>query len=170
MVVTIPPAYQGGRGSYRLLIDRSGNTTKYGKYFYRKLNEQPPNRTFDPHQPPESNRGRTETIKLRDGSRAAVRVFNAVKNEWRLTRLGKEFYSKQNDRWTVNIPVKVHHKHKNGTYYIRKAWVSSTSIAGLGELSFSSTLPEEQQRGGDSAGRDVAVHKRGEVRRENRDP
>ena len=146
MIVTIPPVYQGGRGSYRLLIDRNGNTTKYGKYFYQKLNEQPPNRTFDPHQPTESSRGRTETIKLRDGSRVAVRVFNAVKNEWRLTRLGKQFYSKQNDRWTVNIPVKVHHKHKNGTYYVRKAWVASTSIAVLGELSFSSTLPEEQQR------------------------
>ena len=147
MSVTIPSAHPGGRSSYRMLIDRSGNVTKNGKYFYRRLNEQPPNRTFDPEQQTErSNRGRSETIKLRDGSRAAVRVFNHLKGEWRLTKLGEDFFGKRNDRWIVDIPVKVHHPHKNGTYYIRETWIASTSILALGELAFPSSLPEAEQR------------------------
>ncbi len=49
MIVTIPPADAGKKSTYRSLIDRHGNITKTGTYFYRKLNENPPNKGFDPH-------------------------------------------------------------------------------------------------------------------------
>ena len=81
MLVTTPPAHPGGRSSFRRLIDRNGNPTKSRTtYFYQKLQEQAPNRDFDPEQQPEkASRGRSETIKLRDGSRATVRIFNHLK-------------------------------------------------------------------------------------------
>ncbi len=50
VIVTIPPAEAGRKSTYKSLIDRHGNITKSGMYFYQKLNEDPPNRAFDPSQ------------------------------------------------------------------------------------------------------------------------
>ena len=50
MIVTIPSAEAGRKSTYRSLIDRHGNITKSGTYFYEKLNQEPPNRGFDPNQ------------------------------------------------------------------------------------------------------------------------
>ncbi len=75
MIVTIPSAEAGRNSTYRSLIDRHGNITKSGTYFYRKLNEEPPNRGFDPNQQAErAPGGKSETTMLRDGSKAAVRT------------------------------------------------------------------------------------------------
>jgi hypothetical protein len=92
LVVTIPGT--GGRKSaYRSLIDRRGNMTAAGRYFYEKLNEDPPDRGFDPDQQPKrAARGRSETIQLRDGTTAVVRTWNHLKGEWRLTKLGQQFF------------------------------------------------------------------------------
>ena len=75
MIVTIPPALAGGKSTYRTLIDRNGNMTKNGIYFYKELLEDPPNRGFDPsQQAARAPRGKSETILLRDGSRGTVRT------------------------------------------------------------------------------------------------
>ena len=50
MIVTIPPAEAGRKSTYRTLIDRNGNMTKNGIYFYKEILEDPPNRGFDPSQ------------------------------------------------------------------------------------------------------------------------
>ena len=137
MIVTIPPAEAGRKSTYRSLIDRNGNITKNGTYFYQKLNEDPPNRAFDQNQQAErAPRGKSETIMLRDGSRAAVRTWNHLKKEWRRTKLGKDFFGQRGDRWIVNFPVKVHHRHKDGTFYVMNHWASSTSIPALGDFFF----------------------------------
>ena len=82
MIVTIPPAEAGRKSTYKSLIDRNGNITKNGTYFYQKLNEDPPNRAFHPSQQAErAPRGKSETIMLRDGSRAAVRTWNHLKKK-----------------------------------------------------------------------------------------
>ena len=110
-----------------------------------ELLEDPPNRGFDPtQQAARAPRGKSETIMLRDGSRAAVRTWKYLTKEWRSTRLGKEFFGQRSDRWIIHIPVSVHHKRKNGTTFVRNGWAISTSIAPLGELSFPSTTPEAE--------------------------
>ena len=100
MIVTIPPAEAGRKSTYRTLIDRNGNMTKNGIYFYNKLLEDPPNRGFDPsQQAARAPRGKSETILLRDGSRGTVRTWNHLTKEWRKTKLGKEFFGQRSDRW-----------------------------------------------------------------------
>ena len=90
MIVTIPPAEAGRKSTYRTLIDRNGNMTKNGIYFYKELLEDPPNRGFDPgQQAMRAPRGKSETILLRDGSRGTVRTWNHLTKEWRNTKIGK---------------------------------------------------------------------------------
>ena len=121
MIVTIPPAEAGRKSTYRTLIDRNGNMTKNGIYFYKELLEDPPNRGFDPsQQAARAPRGKSETILLRDGSRGTVRTWNHLTKEWRITKLGKEFFGQRSDRWLINIPVKVHHKRANWPDWIRQ--------------------------------------------------
>ena len=104
MIVTIPPAEAGRRSTYRTLIDRNGDMTKNGIYFYKELLEDPPNRGFDPSQQAmRAPRGKSETILLRDGSRGTVRTWNHLTKEWRNTKLGKEFFGQRSDRWLINI-------------------------------------------------------------------
>ena len=74
-----------------------------------------------------------------------MRTWNHLKKTWRNTKLGDEFFGQRSDRWIINIPIKVHHEHKDGTFYIRNGWAISTSIATLGEFSFPSTMPEAEQ-------------------------
>jgi hypothetical protein len=148
MIVTIPPAEAGRKSTYRTLIDRNGNMTKNGIYFYKELLEDPPNRGFDPgQQAMRAPRGKSEQILLRDGSKGTVRTWNHLTKEWRNTKLGKDFFGQRSDRWLINIPVKVHHKRGGGLNpWIRQGWAISTSIASLGEFSFPSTMPEAEQK------------------------
>ena len=39
----------------------------------------------------------------------------------------------------------MHHRHKDGTFYVMNHWASSTSIPALGELSFPSSLSDAEQ-------------------------
>ena len=88
MIVTIPPAEAGRRSTYWTLIDRNGNLTASGTYFYKELLEDPPNRGFDPSQQTvRAPRGKSETILLRDGSRGTVRTWNHLTREWHNTKL-----------------------------------------------------------------------------------
>ena len=63
-----------------------------------------------------------------------------------MTKLGKEFFSKQKDRWIARIPTTVYLKRQNGTYWPREAWLESTSVEALGELKFPATMSEAEQR------------------------
>ncbi len=75
-----------------------------------------------------------------------MRTWSYLTKEWRNTKLGKEFFGQRSDRWIAHIPVRVHHKHSNGTFFIRNGWAISTSIATLGEFSFPTTMPEAEQK------------------------
>ncbi len=73
-------------------MNSKGVMTAAGNYYFAKITEQPPDRQFDPTQnPTRAARGRSEQIKLRDGTHAIVRSWNHIKGEWRVTKLGKEF-------------------------------------------------------------------------------
>jgi hypothetical protein len=77
---------------------------------------------------------------------ATVRTYNARTGAWRLTALGKAFYSHRPTTWTVQIPVRQLLPRKNGTYYAKESWLPGSAVAELGSLSFSGDIPEPQQR------------------------
>ncbi len=119
LIVPIPPAVPGRKSTYRALLDKHGELTKSGKYFYEKLKEEPPNRNFDPNQQAvAAPRGKSETILLRDGSRATVRTYNHLKKNWKNTKLGDVFFNEKTDRWIIHIRIRVHHPHKDGTAFV----------------------------------------------------
>jgi hypothetical protein len=138
---------RGSRTQHRTLIDKNGNPTAAGIFYFATTNREPPNRKFDTQQEPARARyGRREEIQLRDGSRATVRTYNARTGAWRLTALGKSFYAHRPTMWTVQIPVRQMLPRKNGTYYAKETWLPGSAVAELGSLSFSSDVPEAQQR------------------------
>ena len=144
LVVTIP-GVNGRKSTYRTLIDRRGSMTTAGKYYFERLNADPPDRGFDPDQEPKRvSRGRSETIQLRDGSTATVRTWNHLKGTWRLTKLGTESFGNRQNQWVVRIPVRAYLRRASGSYYIKEDWVVDPE--GLDRISFPASMSEEDQR------------------------
>ena len=75
-----------------------------------------------------------------------MRTWDHLKEEWRLTKLGEEFFSQQKDRWIARVPVKVYLRRANGSYYVKEGWLESTSVPSLGELTFPASMSEVDQR------------------------
>ena len=84
----------------RRLMDEVGNLTPAGQYYYEVTARAPPKPgpgAFDPHQEP-TRRGNRYYAKLLDGTKAVLRTFDPVKQEWKHSKLGKKFYKKSVDR------------------------------------------------------------------------
>ena len=90
--------------------------------------------------------GRSQYIKLLDGSSKKLSTWDNVGREWKLTALGKKFYSKAVDRFTVLWPVKVQLTRINGSIFEREDWMPSTAIQSLGEIEVPRTISEDAQR------------------------
>ena len=83
----------------KVLVNQAGQLTPAGTYYYERTNQAPPGR-FDFGQTPE-RAGRSLMIKLLDGSKKAVSRFDAAAKVFKPTALGKKFYAKRMDRFTV---------------------------------------------------------------------
>ena len=118
--------------------------TPSGKYYYEKKGLSPPTR-FDYEQDPE-RRGRSQYIRLLDGTSKKIATWNANKREWNLTQLGKTFYSKSVDKFIVLWPAKVQLTRINGSIFEKEDYLPSTAIAELGEIEVPRALLEEAQR------------------------
>ena len=75
-------------GRFRTLVDKKGITAA-GKYYYEKSGLPPP-RSFD-YQQDTTRKGRTQFIRLLDGSQKAVSRWDNVNREWKITKLGTQF-------------------------------------------------------------------------------
>ncbi len=129
-------------GRFRTLVDKKG-LTPAGNYYYDKSGLPPP-RSFD-YQQDTTRKGRTQYIKLLDGSQKAVSRWDNVNREWKLTKLGHQFYSKAVSKYTILWPVEVILTRINGSLFRRPDWMPSTAIPALGEIEVPRTLSEEQQ-------------------------
>ena len=47
-LIVTTPGLSGRRAGYKTPIDREGGVTTSGTYFYNQLQEEPPNRQYDP--------------------------------------------------------------------------------------------------------------------------
>ena len=130
-------------GRFRQLVDKKGNLSSAGKYFYEKAGLPPPG-NFD-YQQDATRKGRSQYIKLMDGSKKKVSTWEPNAREWKLTALGKQFYNKAVDRYTVLWPCKIQLTRKNGSIYEREDWLPSTATS-LGEVEVPRTHSEATQR------------------------
>ena len=120
---TQPKAPRSGLGlvlptaaRFRTIYDKRGLTAA-GKYYYDKSGIPPPGQ-FD-FQQDAVRKGRSQFIKLLDGTQKKISTWDNVNREWKLTASGKTFYSKAVDRYTVLWPVKVQLTRISGSIFER---------------------------------------------------
>ena len=147
-----PRAPNGGRGlilsipaaRYKTLVDAKGARTKFGAYYYGKVETPAPDRGFDYNQVAKRV-GRRETIQLLDGSTVMARTWNPRTDTYKFSKAGKEYYKHHTDRWLVQFPALVYLRRKNGSYYIREEYLPSSAVE-VGEISLSATMTYAQQK------------------------
>ena len=137
LVLPIPGA------RYRIIYSQNG-ITPAGRYYYEKSGIPPPGE-FDYTQDA-VRRGRSQYIRLLDGTQKKISTWDNINRSWKLTVLGKKFYGKAVDKYTVLWPVKIQLTRVNGSIYEREDWLPSTAIAELGEIEVPRNLPENEQR------------------------
>ena len=125
-------------------MDKKGLTSA-GKYFYEQSGLPPPG-NFDYQQDAfRKNGGRSQYIKLMDGSTRKVSTWDPNQREWKHTALGKQFFSKAVDRYTIIWPCFTQLTRTNGSIYEREDWLPSTATE-LGEIEVPRALTEQAQR------------------------
>ena len=117
-------------GRTRALVDGSGKLTEIGYYYYDKIGIEPPNK-FDFNQDA-VRKGRSLYISMLDGTTRKVSTWNNIKNEFVMTKLGKQFYANAVDKYTVLFPVWVALTRVNGSIYRSQDWMPSSAIEDLG--------------------------------------
>jgi hypothetical protein len=126
-------------------MDAKGALTPAGEYYYATTAERVPNKAFDYNQQPE-RKGNREFVRLLDGGRAVVRTYDAVRNEWRFTKTGQEFFRESVDRYVVTFPVKVMRVEGGVVVWEKDSFLKSTATP-LGEITVPALMPQEQQLG-----------------------
>ena len=128
---------------FRTLFNKSGLTAA-GKYYYDQVGIPPPKK-FD-YEQDAFRKGASQYISLLDGTIKKVSSWDSINREWKLTVLGKAFYAKAVDKYTVLWPVRIQLTRINGSIFEREDWLPSTAIETLGEIEVPRPLAEKEQR------------------------
>ena len=149
-VGTQPKAPRSGLGlvlptgaRFRTLFNKTGLTAA-GQYYYDQTGIAPPKK-FD-YQQDAVRRGASQSITLLDGTTEKVSTWDNINREWKLTALGKAFYAKAVDKYTILWPVRIQLTRINGSIFEREDWLPSTAIDALGEIEVPRPLTEKEQR------------------------
>ena len=147
---TQPKAPRSGLGlvlptgaRFRTLFNKTG-LTAVGKYYYDQTGIAPPKK-FD-YQQDAVRRGASQYITLLDGTTKKVSTWDNINREWKITALGKTFYAKAVDKYTILWPVRIQLTRINGNIFEREDWLPSTAIESLGEIEVPRPLTEKEQR------------------------
>ena len=66
-------------------------------------------------------------------------------NSFNAPALGRKYYARAKDRYSVSFPTIVNVTRTNGSIYQRQDWLPSTALPSLGEIKVSRELSEAQQ-------------------------
>ena len=80
----------------------------------------------------ELNERRSQYIKLLDGTQTNISTWDNVNRDVKLIGLGRAFYSKAVDRYTVLWPVRIQLTRVNGSLFERGDFMPSTAIENSG--------------------------------------
>ena len=171
----VPRAGAGGVGlsvqipgaRSRILVNKNGQLTAAGAYYYDQVGQEPPASGFDYNQQA-TRSGQRMVIRLLDGTTRAVQVWDTRTNAFRPTVLGKKFLARALDKYTVSFPVLVNVTRTNGSIYQRQDWLPSTALP-LGEIEVPRAMTEADC-GGEAQGGDVLAHATIRLHRSHGDP
>jgi hypothetical protein len=127
------------------MVDSGGSVTPQGVYWQQSTGGQLPAGGF--MQQVASRDGDVETIRLRNGRKATTRRWDAVKGEWKFTRLGNRYYKTLRRNYVVQVPVIVKGARANRSTYTYKAHLPVEKL-GLRPvtLPLNMTTPERDAR------------------------
>ena len=84
-------ARQGTR--FQVLVDAAGQRTEAGRYYEQASSQNLPVGRFNTSQAPVRS-GDTEYVTMRSGEQRATRRWDAVRQDYRFTDLGRSYYSR----------------------------------------------------------------------------
>ena len=116
-----------GKKSSRMLVNRLGVVMPAGDYYYDQVGQEAPAGGFDFNQQATGS-GQRHVIRLLDGSTRAVQIWNPNTGTFKTTVLGKKFFARAKDKYTVSFPVVVNLVRTNGSLYQRQDWLPSTAL------------------------------------------
>ena len=100
---------------FRTLYNNAGLTAA-GRYYYDQTGIEPPGK-FDFEQDA-VRKGRSQYIKLLDGTQKKVSTWDSVKKEWKLTALGRTFFFCQSCRPLRRNHARLHCTNAHQRFYI----------------------------------------------------
>ena len=103
------------------LSDNTGNLTAAGNEWEARTGEQLPDSGIQGQKA--IRKGNTETIQLPNGTRGITRKWNAARNRWDFTRLGRAFYKRLRRNFVVQVPVVIKGIRKDRSTYSIKGVV-----------------------------------------------
>ncbi len=110
----------------RRLVDDNGRLTAEGHYYYEKVGQEAPAAGFDWKQEP-ARKGPKVQIKLLNVTTNAVRIWDGVNRQWRITALGKKYYKESTDRYVITFPVEQSLLRHNGSIWLDRSVLKSTA-------------------------------------------
>ena len=129
-------------GARAITLFNQRGLTSSGRHYYQAKNQTAPT-TFDFEQDP-LKKGASYYITLLDGTKKKISTWDSLNRKWRLTQLGKTFYSKSVDKFIVQWPVRILLTRINGSIFEREDYLASTATS-LGEIEVSKALLPEAQ-------------------------
>ena len=92
---------RGGTG-YRTLVNTRGQRTPAGRAWEALTGSALPTEPYDAQQAP-VRQGDRETIRVR-GKERVVRTYDPATNDWRYSRLGRQYYAERRVQYVVKVP------------------------------------------------------------------
>ena len=99
--------------AFRVLTDNRGKMTEAGKIYQNITGEALRLGGFDPEQTPQRH-GHIETIRTRSGKTKVIRKWDAAKNAFEYTNLGRRYFSEKNE-YVIQIPIERHIDRVDGS-------------------------------------------------------
>jgi hypothetical protein len=135
--------FGNARNSGYRYLTRNNEPTPAGE-FWREITGKPlPLDVFDENAPI-TIRGRTEYIETSNGQQA-LRSWDAARQRYKYTPLGRKYYKNKRSRFVVNVPAKIYGKRINGTeYQIDDTYIPAQSLQ-LPSIFADETLTQQQK-------------------------
>ena len=105
---------------YRILVDANGQRTAAGLKYEELTEATLPAEGYDASQNP-VRQGNVESIRVR-GKEKVVRRYDPASNDYRYTKLGRQFYSQRKVQWVVKVSATFSGTRSNGRAYTRQGY------------------------------------------------
>ena len=89
---------------------------------------------FDPDTPIMERKGHRDYIRLRNGNKAVVRVWDHHSAQWRLNSLGRQWAATRQSEFVVSVPIIMTIHRKDGSEQGFKGYLPASNVRMHGDL------------------------------------